>query len=89
MERVLLDRQRRLRDRRRRLRRLATRLGDLYEGIERLSLDIRRWQRQIDDVDTYITVRQRWIAEAEVEIARLKSRIEVLEDDYLDLEDEG
>jgi len=74
--------------RNRHLERLAIRLGDLYGKIERLSLNMHQWQRQISKVDEYVVVRHRWIVQAEAEISQLKSHASALEDEYLILNGE-
>ena len=74
--------------RNRQIQRLATRLGDIYGDIEHLSLNIRRWQRQLDHLDDYVTARREWIAGAESQIDELVAQAEVLEAQYFSLNGE-
>ena len=75
--------------RNRHLQELATRLGDLYGEIERLSLNVHRWQRQIGHIEDYVTARQHWIAQAQRQIDELTAEAEVLEATYYSLNGEG
>jgi cell division protein FtsB len=78
-----------LRQRTRRLQQVATRLGYLYADIERLSLNVHRWQRQLDHIQDYVIARQHWIAAAQTEIDELTAQAEILEAQYHSLDGEG
>jgi peptidoglycan hydrolase CwlO-like protein len=73
----------------RHLERLAARLGDVYGEIERLSLSIHRWQRQLDHIQDYVAARQNWIATAQTEIDELTAQAGVLEATYYSVDGDG
>lgn len=78
-----------VRQRTRRLQQVAARLGDLYRDIERLSLNVHRWQRQLDHIQDYVAARHHWIAQAQSQIDELTAQAEMLAAQYYSLNGEA